>query len=131
MRDASHGDEIDTGLRDLTHRIEVHATRRFGDSPASHVLDDVPHVSDGHVVEEDRIGARAERFSRFLPRGHFDLYTKGVRDVPSREFDDLRDGEVTVARSRDVIIFDQHTVREIEPMVLTATKADRVALQFP
>src|SRR5665213_4257035 len=122
MRQRADRDEVGARLRVGGDRLERDAAR---DLDLGHTLHDqgcVAHLFDGHVVEQDAIGAGGARFVDLLDRIAFDL------DHPTRPgrpgpFDRLLDTD-----RGDVIVLDQHRVAQRVAMVEAAARADGRAL---
>src|ERR1035437_10216887 len=125
MRERADRYPVDTGLRDRTYGIEIHATRGFGNRSAGNELHALLHLRGGHVVEHDDVGPRLERrlhlFDAFALVFHLGT---GRREVAGTTH-----GEPNVAvHGREVVVLDQHRSREIEPMVRATTGAHGVLL---
>ena len=81
-----------------------------------------------HVVEQHDVGAGLERLRQLVERRHFDLDAQGVRRPLPRQTDCARHAIRATDRCQ-VVVLDQHAIRQPEAVVVPPTVTHRRLLQ--
>src|SRR6185369_9389273 len=128
MRERANRDEIHARVRIRTnifqadtartlHRNFLRSSRAALDSLANHLWH--------HVVEQDRLCAELKRLIEFLEALHFDLDNLIALAVLMRALQ----RRTNSAGQCDVVVLDQHAVREIEPVILSSAAAHGIFIE--
>jgi len=125
VSEQSDGNKVDSGFRvgaDIFNADAPGALERNVMFESVRALDGATHVFGRHVVEQDGFSAVDQCLLQFVEGSHFDLNRFRAAAVAQRPFQSWHDS----SGQRDVIVFDEDSVGEIEAMILTAAAANRV-----
>ena len=100
--------------------IPPEASSGTGRQPAN-PLGRLANLIGSHIVQQYRLGAISQHGIEFFQRADFDFHLGQPRRLSQRAFQrlDHAPGE------RNVIVLDQHSIAEIETMIMAATAALR------
>jgi len=124
----SNGNEIHAGFGVCAHVFEIDAARTLEWDPAvgcASSLNRSPHISDLHVVQQDSFGAERQRVFEFGKTSHFNFDRLRSAAIAVRTLQRILDPP----RERDVVVLDEHAVREIETMILPTATSDRILIK--
>ncbi len=105
--------------------IPPEASRGTGKLEFADPLDCLTHLIGRHIVEQHRFSAMLQNGIEFLQRAHLDLDLLGTTPIAQRPFQRLD----RATRQSDVIVLDQHTVAEIEAMIMAAATGHSVLIE--
>ncbi len=121
-------DEVDASFGVGANGFEGHSAGSFdghaGECGAD-LLDGFFDGGGGHVIEQDGFGAAGDGLVELVLRTDFDL--NGLAGFA--EFERVGEGFRQAAAERDVVVLDEDSVGEIEPVVVAAATADSVFIE--
>jgi len=90
-------------------------------------LDGAANVVDRHVVEQNGLATMRQSLLQFVKRAHFDFDNLRAAPVANRVLKRRHDA----AGQGDVVVLDEYAVREVEAMILSASRSARHSYQSP
>ncbi len=122
-------DDIDPGLRDRADGRERHAARCLDARATADLRDARMQVVEREVVEHDRVDPRREHRLDLIEPIDLHLDVGRVRQHRDRLTEGIRDGEPRLQEDREVVVLDEHGVREREAVVAAAAAHDGVTFE--
>ena len=128
MGQRPHRNEVHAGFSVGAYVLQRDSARGFqrhGEIEFADPLDRLTNLVRRHVVQQHRLGAMFQYPIEFLQRA--DLYFNLLRAAPIVQCS--FDGLDRAPRQSNVIVLDQHTVAEIEAMIMAAATRHRVLVE--